>query len=275
MKRWLVNGVAGADVHPFDRGLTYGDGLFETIAVRNGECRFFGAHYARLVVSCRRLHLPVPDQDSLLNGAREIVADDPDGTLKIIVTRGPGERGYRLPADPHPTCILGYTPEAPASVPASGIRARLCATRISANPVLAGMKTLNRLEQVLARAEWDDPDVSEGIMLNERDELVCGTMSNLFLVARNQLWTPVLDESGVHGVMRSQIMDLAEDLGIGCNEQRMGTGLLDEADDVFLTNARVGIWPVAELDGRRYARSELTLQLRRGMADRGVSECAA
>ena len=275
MKRWLVNGEPGGIVQAFDRGLTYGDGLFETIAVRAGECRFFGAHYARLVLSCRRLALPVPDQGSLLEGAAQLLADDPDGTLKIIVTRGPGERGYRLPDEPQPTCILGYTPEVPGSIPDSGIRARICATRISANPVLAGMKTLNRLEQVLARAEWDDPEISEGIMLNSRDELVCGTMSNLFLVARDQLRTPVLDEAGVHGVMRSQVMDLADDLGIPCSEERIALSLLDEADDLFLTNARVGIWPVAELDEHCYRRSELTLQLRRGLAERGVSECAA
>lgn len=274
MKRWLVNGLAGADISPFDRGLTYGDGLFETIAVRDGECRFFGAHYARLVVSCRRLHLPVPTQECLLEGAGQLIDDDRNGTLKIIVTRGQGERGYRLPEAPQPSCILGFTPEAPVSAPDSGIRVRLCDTRISSNVTLAGMKTLNRLEQVLARAEWDDAGISEGIMLNDRDELICGTMSNLFLVARGQLWTPVLDQSGVHGVMRSQVMDLAADLGIQCNEQRMGVGLLDEADDVFLTNARIGIWPVAGIDSRAYQRSDITLQLRRGLADRGVIECA-
>ncbi|MBT8422643.1 MAG: aminotransferase class IV, partial [Gammaproteobacteria bacterium] len=138
MKRWLVNGEPDTNLTPFDRGLTYGDGLFETIAVRAGECRFFGAHYARLVVSCRRLSLPVPAQDGLLEGATQLIGNDADGTLKIIVTRGAGARGYRLPDDPQPTCIIGFSPEAPPAVPDSGIRARICRTPVSANPVLAG-----------------------------------------------------------------------------------------------------------------------------------------
>jgi len=274
MKRWVVNGQPNDLINPFDRGLTYGDGLFETIAVRDGECRFFGAHYARMVISCRRLHLPVPERNSLLESAARLIADDVTGTLKIIVTRGTGERGYRLPDEPHPSCIMGFSPETLVQSPVSGVRARVCDVRISTNPVLAGIKTLNRLEQVLARAEWSDPDIVEGVMLNQRDELVCGTMSNLFLVARDQLWTPMLDESGVHGIMRSQVMNLAGELGITCNEQRMALSLLEEADDVFVTNARVGLWPVAELDHRRYQRADITMQLRAGLAQRGVSECA-
>lgn len=274
MKRWLVNGVANAQVDAFDRGLTYGDGLFETVAIRAGECRFFGAHYARLVVSCRRLHLPVPEQTSLLEGAAQLIGSDSDGTLKIIVTRGVAERGYSLPRVPNPTCIIGFTPERPPVSPEAGVRARVCATRISANPVFAGMKTLNRLEQVMARAEWDDAGIAEGIMLSVRDELVCGTMSNVFLVAQDQLWTPVLDESGVHGVMRSQVLDLADELGIRCSEQRLALSLLGEADDLFFTNARMGVWPVAELDGHRYRRHEITRRLRAGLAQRGVLECA-
>jgi len=278
MKRWQINGEADGLVNPFDRGLTYGDGLFETVAIRDGECRFFGAHYARLVVSCRRLSIPVPDQPSLLQGATDLIGADDTGTLKIIVTRGQGERGYRIPDDVQPTCVLGFSPEAPSRSAAAGINLRLCATRVSENPLLAGMKTLNRLEQVLARSEWDNDDIAEGLMLNSRDELICGTMSNLFLVARDQLWTPVLDESGVHGIMRSQVIDLADELGVSCVEQRMSVSVLEEAADVFITNARMGLQPVARVQTEsgtlQYERSELTMRLRAGLAGRGVSECA-
>ena len=274
MKRWLVNGVPAAHVNAFDRGLTYGDGLFETIAVRDGMCRFFGAHYARLVISCRRLLLPVPEQDALGAYAAEVIAGDRDGTLKIIVTRGPGERGYRLPAAAAPSCIVGFTPEAVPTAPEAGVRVRLCETPLGSNPRLAGIKSLNRLEQVLARAEWDNDGIAEGLMLNADGEVICGTMSNLFAVAEGRLWTPVLDECGVHGIMRAQVMDLAEELDIGCSEVRLTPATLAEADDMFLTNSRIGLLPVASLDGHSYSRSPVTLRLRAGLAGRGVAECA-
>lgn len=274
MKRWLVNGVPAANVNPFDRGLTYGDGLFETISVRDGMCRFFGAHYARLVISCRRLLLPVPEQDALSAYAAEVIAGDPDGTLKIIVTRGPGERGYRLPAAAEPSCIVGFTPETVPVSPEAGVKARICETILGSNPRLAGIKSLNRLEQVLARAEWDDEDIAEGLMLNAAGDAICGTMSNLFAVAEGQLWTPVLDECGVHGIMRAQVMDLAEELGIACSEVRLQPATLADADDLFVTNSRLGLLPLASLEGQAYTRSPLTLRLRAGLADRGVTECA-
>ncbi len=272
--RWLVNGAPDAQIAVTDRGFSYGDGLFETIAVRNGQLRFFGAHYARLVLSCRRLLLPVPDQHALTDNATRLIGDDTDGMLKIIVSRGPGERGYRLPKTTLPTCAIGFSPEPVSLSPIDGIVATVCATRVSSNPATAGMKTLNRLEQVLARAEWDDPAIAEGLMQNMADDLIGGTMSNLFVVLRDQLWTPVLDESGVHGVMRAQVMNLAEDLGIACNERRLTPGVLDEAEDVFFTNARVGVWPVARIAGHEYVRHPRTLEIMRGLAQRGVIECA-
>jgi len=236
--------------------------------------RFFGAHYARLVLSCRRLLLPVPEQHALTDSAERIIAGDTDGTLKIIISRGSGERGYRLPETVVPTCAIGFSPEPVTPSPADGIVATVCATRVSSNPATAGMKTLNRLEQVMARAEWDDPAIAEGLMQNLAGDLIGGTMSNLFVVLRDQLWTPVLDESGVHGVMRAQVMNLAEDLGVPCNERRLPPGVLDEADDVFFTNARVGVWPVARIGRHEYTRHRRTLQIMQGLADRGVIECA-
>jgi 4-amino-4-deoxychorismate lyase len=248
--------------------------LFETIAVRDGQLRFFGAHYARLVLSCRRLLLPVPEQEALTDYAEKLMGGDRDGTLKIIVTRGSGERGYRLPETVVPTCAMGFSPEPVVASPAEGILVTMCTTRIGSNPVTAGMKTLNRLEQVMARAEWDDPAITEGLMRNLAGDLICGTMSNLFVVLRDQLWTPVLNESGVHGIMRAQVMNLAEELGIRCAERRLTPGVLDEADDVFFTNSRVGVWPVSRMADHHYQRHPRTLQIMRGLAERGVTECA-
>lgn len=274
MKRWLVNGEPGACVSPFDRGLSYGDGLFETVAVRNGKCRFFGSHYARLVVSCRRLQLPVPERDGLDADVARVIGEDTDGTLKIIVTRGAGARGYRLPDTVQPTFVVGFTPEPVPVSPVGGVAVRVCATRLGGNSRLAGIKSLNRLEQVLARAEWEDDEFAEGLMLNAQGDVICGTMSNLFAVADDRLWTPVLDECGVHGIMRAQLMDLAAELNIPCAEARLNLAVLAGADDLFLSNSRLGLLPVARLEAQVFQRHPLTLRLRSGIAARGVTECA-
>jgi len=274
LKRWLINGRPGEQVSVNDRGLAYGDGLFETIAVRDGELRFFGAHYARLVVSCRRLQIPVPEQQHLLDYAAQLLAEERHGTLKIIITRGSGKRGYALPDSAQPTCAVGFSPELPEASPLKGISARFCQTRISSNIATAGMKTLNRLEQVMARAEWQDKTICEGIMLGTQGEVVCGTMTNIFLVTQGRIITPVLDQYGVHGVMRAQVMDVANSRGLSCNEERIDADRLGEFDELFMTNSRIGVWPVAQLHQHNYQRQDATVTIMRGLSERGVAECA-
>lgn len=272
--RWFINGEPGSQVSVEDRGLTYGDGLFETIAVRDGELRFFGAHYARLVLSCRLLQIPVPEQQHLLESAAQLLGNEKYGTLKIIVTRGSGQRGYALPENPQPTCAMGFAVESPRGSLQQAVTARVCQTRISSNVVTAGMKTLNRLEQVMARAEWQDDSVQEGIMLGSQGEVVCGTMTNIFLVANGGLITPVLDRYGVHGIMRAQVMDVAESLGLNCAEERIDGDSLGEFDELFLTNSRIGLWPVSRLGPHSYSSQEVTRLIMQGLVERGVPECA-
>lgn len=273
--RWRVNGVETDQVSVADRGFAYGDGLFETIAVRGGECRFLSAHLQRLMLGCERLHIPMPAIGLLEKQIDEAMGGSASGTLKLVLTRGTGARGYMPPAKASPTCAIGFAEEAVVHSSLDGIRARYCQTTISRNPVLAGMKTLNRLEQVMARAEWTDAGMAEGLMLNDRNEVVCGTMSNLFVVANDGLWTPALDEAGVIGVMRGQILELAKELRVPVKIQSLEKDVLTQADDIFLTNARIGMWPVAELAGKKYQRSTITKQLWAGLRSRGVEECKA
>ena len=275
----LINGQHERQISALDRGLLYGDGLFETIAVSDGLPCLWKQHLRRLQEGCTRLNISCPDPDLLLGEVREEAAGEARGVIKLILTRGAGGRGYLAESDPTPTRIVSLLPwpDRDENLRVKGVNVRICKTRLGENPALAGIKHLNRLEQVMARNEWRDPEIFEGIMLDSSGRVIEGTMSNLFLVARDQLWTPVLDESGVHGVMRSQVIDLAAELGIACIEQRMSVALLDEAADVFITNARMGLQPVARIhtnaDTLRYERSPLTLQLRAGLAGRGVLEC--
>jgi 4-amino-4-deoxychorismate lyase len=270
--RWLINGRAGDSVPVDDRGLAYGDGLFETIAVRDGSCRFLDLHLDRLESGCKRLGIPLPSRTLLQAELRELIGAEVHGTVKIIVTRGTGPRGYQPPEDCAPLRALGLASSRPAKL--APARLRYCDTPLGRNPSLAGLKTLNRLEQVLARAEWDDPEVSEGLMLNDRQEVICGTRNNVFYTLADTLCTPRRDDGGVHGIMRAQVLRLAQEQGIPTSQRPTTRADLAAADDIFLTNALTGAWPVAELAGRSYGRSRVTEAVRAGLVKLGVGECA-
>jgi 4-amino-4-deoxychorismate lyase len=258
-----INGIAVDCVDTSDRGLLYGDGLFETIAVRNGRACSWQRHMARLQAGCERLGMPVVDTAQLARETDELLADAGHGVLKIIVTRGSGGRGYRIPEKMAPSRILQLHPwpEFPAAAAQSGVAARLCAARLCHNPVLAGIKHLNRLDQVLARREWDDPQIAEGLLLDPHGHLVEGTMSNLFLVRQGTLLTPDLRGCGVAGIMRSIILDLAERLPLPVKICALDIQDLQTADEVFLCNSLIGIWPVITVDGRPFCKGDITIRM--------------
>lgn len=272
----LVNGVAEDRVSSLDRGLLYGDGLFETLAVINGAPVFWSRHMARLQSGCDRLGMPRVDADRLAEEVRVVLQDTDRCVLKLIVTRGPGGRGYRVPADPRPTRIVQRHPwpDHPADCQERGVRIRLCEQRLAANPRLAGIKHLNRLEQVLARREWDDADIREGIMADHHGNLIEGTMSNLFIVQDRQLVTPELGRCGVAGVMRSVVMAQAEELGLSVAVRNLTLTALQAANEVFLTNSLIGIWPVIRFDEHAWSRGPVTRELQERLMRPGGGEDA-
>jgi 4-amino-4-deoxychorismate lyase len=275
MDGWLINGEPGSTLSANDRGLHYGDGLFETIAVRNGTCRFLDSHLERLATGCRRLSIPSPDATLVTREIAELTHGVADGAVKIIVTRGAGKRGYAPPENPQPVRLIGFAAAEPQEYPGAGVRLCYCATRIGINPALAGMKTLNRLEQVLARQELTGTDFAEGLMCNVHDQVVCGTMSNLFAITAAGLVTPDLTEAGVNGIMRAQVMSVAESAGIATQVRAVTAAELAQADGIFISNSLLGIWPVAELADTRYDPAAGCMQIiRQGLAERGVGECA-
>lgn len=252
----LINGSATTTLDARDRGLHYGDGLFETIAVRDGSPARWDAHMQRLVLGCQRLAIPAVDASLLAGEAMRLCAGVERGVLKIIITRGSGGRGYRAPAmdAARPTRIVALHswPDYPDILWTEGVSARICATRLGHNPLLAGIKHLNRLEQVLARSEWDDPGVTEGLMLDQDGNVIEGTMTNLFIVRDGRLRTPDVSQCGVAGVMRGWILDTVRGLGIACE---IGTVTLEDvasAEEVFLCNSLIGVWPVREIEGKRF-----------------------
>ena len=266
----LVNGQPADSISALDRGLGYGDGLFETVAVRDGTAELWSEHLARLKSGCDRLGIPYPRE--LEEEGRALIEGVERGVLKIIVTRGVGGRGYRPPEAAEPTRILSLHPwpDYPAAWWSDGVTVRRCDTPLGCNPRLAGIKHLNRLEQVLARVEWSDSAVAEGLMSDTEGRIVEGVMSNLFVVRDGALLTPSLERCGVAGVMRGAVMRAAAEAGIPCTEGELREATLEAADELLLTNSLIGIWPVARLGEREWPVGPLTRRLQEALSALGV-----
>jgi 4-amino-4-deoxychorismate lyase len=248
--RSRVDGRASAVVDVADRGLAYGDGLFETILFVDGTAVLWPRHLARLRAGCARLRLVPPDEAALAADCAAVVADLPRAVVRITVTRGTGPRGYAPPVPAGATRIVAAAaePVVPRDWYREGIRVRFCETRLALQPQLAGLKHLNRLEQVLARAEWDDSAIAEGIVFDTEGRVIGATAANVFIVRDGLVATPRLHRCGVAGVMRAELI---ERLG-GVDERDVEAGDLLDADEVFVSNAVRGVLWVAELGGRQW-----------------------
>lgn len=258
-----VNGRPATTLASEDRGLLYGDGLFETIAIRQGQPCLWRAHLARLATGTARLGIPLPDPAQWRAEVAALLAaagHPTRATLKLILTRGCGARGYAPPPAPCPTRLLllyrdGLHPPWPRAWEQAGVHLRYCRTRLGSNPALAGVKHLNRLEQVLARAEWPKPEataaadsIAEGLMLDHHGDLICGTMTNLFVIgADGSLCTPALTQAGVAGTVRDLVLRCAAELGLRVTCRRLQPTMLPTARGAFLTNALIGLWPVRRI----------------------------
>lgn len=261
-QRIRINGQDSDCLQAADRGLAYGDGLFETLAVVQGRPCLWRDHGQRLALGCERLRLPPPDLGQLLDDLGMLAAGE-SGVAKIILTRGCGQRGYRVPERVLANRILYFSadPAMPPPANPAPIRVVLCRTPLALNPLLAGIKHLNRLEQVMARMEWDDPGIDEGIVRDSEGYLIEGISGNLFLVRGNRLLTPLVDRCGVAGVLRGLVITEAKSLGLEVVEQRIAPAALVDADALFLTNSIAGIRPVAEVDGQGYDPGMIPPQL--------------
>ena len=262
--RILVDGQPALGIDALDRGLHYGDGLFETIACRSGHARFLGLHLQRLDEGCARLGIRLADLPGLGAQIRALAATAPACIIKLIVTRGSATaRGYGAHGDEQArTVVLQYPWGAEDPAPwEQGVAVRTADGRLGENPALAGLKHLNRLEQVLIRGEWTDPAIQEALVFSSSGWLVSGTMSNVFLVRDDRIMTPAITTAGIRGVMRRVVMREAQRGGLRVIEAALDAATLASAEEIFLTNARIGIWPVRALDGRSVAVGPLTRRL--------------
>lgn len=258
----LINGQESASVDVTDRGLQYGDGLFETIAVGDGRISLWDRHLERLADGCRRLAIVMPDQQLLRDEVQRVAGNVARAVVKIIVTRGSGGRGYRPDGCTLPTRVVQGLPwpKLPEAAARDGVHVRWCTLQLARQPRLAGLKHLNRLEQVLARAEWRD-EYAEGLMRDTAGLVIEGTMSNLFIVHQGVLTTPDLSESGVAGVVRAEVLARAPTLGIPVAVQAVTPAMVEAADELFLTNSLIGLWPIRQLETRNYVVGRITQAL--------------
>lgn len=251
----------GADsVLAAGRGFAYGDGVFETMRAVGGVIPWWPGHRARLVLGTARLRIALPSAERIDTELHDWLSLHRDAVVKLTITRGSGGRGYSSAQDAPPVWMLAVSALPPPPRP-GGLILRWCETRLARQPLLAGFKHCNRLEQIMARAEWSDPDIDEGLMLDTEGNVISATAANLFVLREGRWWTPPLDQCGIAGVCRSWALR-----SFAAGERRLRVDEVETADAVVLCNAVRGILPVARLGDREWSPHPAVADARRRLA---------
>ena len=279
MTKWYEFSEKLRVIDPDERGFQYGDGLFETIAIRQGEPRLWDYHVRRLEAGCNRLALKRPTMAALRNKLDISVAESSQDidfcVAKIIVTAGLSQRGYGRATPTDPSIYIGVFPAIPVNPSAykKGVATILCETRLAVGSPVAGLKTLNRIEQVLARSECLPTGAFEGLTLDADGRLICGTMSNVFVVRNSRIATPTLERCGVAGIMRQFVLDLLEKQGTDVEVCDLEWEDLVAADEVFITNSQMGLVPVQRCNHQKWEIGGVTRDVMKLLATNGIAEC--
>ncbi len=262
----LVNGESAVTIPIMDRGLAYGQGVFETVRIANGKPLLWDAHLARLKLGCQRLLISfdATTEAALVADVTTLSKGCPTAVVKVTITAGAGGRGYRMPGTLQPNRIVARfpLPTYPQTHTVEGIKVRTCDYRLPVNAALAGIKHLNRLDQVLARAEWSDIQTVEGVMLDQAGNVIEGTMTNILGCLDGTLLTPSLAQAGVAGIMRSYLVEQARLESIEVAEVEISAEEFMRCDEIFVCNSVAGLWPVVEWDERRYPIGPVTRRLK-------------
>ena len=260
----LVNGLPSDAISITDRGLLYGDGVFETILCEAGRPVLLAGHTQRLENGCKRLGLAKQELPTILADIREVAKQD-DCIVKVIITRGVRRRGYSYDKEDNASTRIVYRDDLP-SIPVDnyrqGIQLTKCKYTLADNKRLAGIKHLNRLDQVMARGEWDN-EFQEGVMFADDGRVVEGTMTNIFIESNQKWLTPKLEKSGILGVMRQWVMRNSFHADIECVAKDIQLSELQQAKSIFVCNSVVGIWPATKFDGKDYPVSEAVATIMR------------
>lgn len=260
----VVNGIVSDQISIKDRAFNYGDGVFETIVVHNKKLHYWAEHYDRLKTGCERLSIKAPDEAELLTDIAKLNFDTKSSVIKIVVSRGQGGRGYSVDGIEKPNIVISNNPwpQFVETYQQQGIKARLCQHRLIINPALAGIKHLNRLDQVLARNEWHNDDFQEGLMLDQNDHLLEGISTNLFVKINQQWITPATKNCAVAGVMRAVILSKAAEIGLNIEQRQIHHSELSLVEEMFVSNSVWGIVPVQSCDAYSFVIGKVSQQLK-------------
>ncbi|AUI86468.1 aminodeoxychorismate lyase [Vibrio azureus] len=268
---FLVNGMPHNHVPIGDRSFQYGDGCFTTILTKQGKLVFWSEHIARLEACLHALHIPIPDWQQVLDWINQLVLSDGLGGIKIHISRGEGGRGYSPAGLNHPmvTVTSFNYPSHYLQWQENGLALGICQTQLGIQPMLAGHKHNNRLEQVMAKAELEGSGLADAVMLNINHHLIETTMANLFWLRDNQVYTPDLSLSGVAGVMRRKVLTNLQSQGYTTHIGMFTLDDLVQAEEVWICNALLGVAPITHLSNPEYNRTfligKLTRQLQRNL----------
>ena len=268
----IVNGNLNGTLSPLDRGLAYGDGVFRTLKVVNGLVEQWPAHYQKLVADCGAIGIVCPSAELIMSDLQQFFTPDETYAAKIIITRGDGERGYAPPAITAPMrlAIKAAMPEYAESNFSEGVNLQVCETRLAHQPKLAGIKHLNRLENVLARMEWHDanlsPVIAEGVLLDLSGNVIECTSANIFARFGDTLITPSLDLCGIAGITRQRILDLAYTLELATKIETFDLKKLLSADEIIICNSLYGAWQVRSISSKKWPKSDLAVNTRKALA---------
>jgi 4-amino-4-deoxychorismate lyase len=275
----LVNGTSASSIAVTDRGLQFGDGVFETIRIHQGRPVWWQQHIDRLLEGCDRLHFEnLPDIRRLQTEANDLIKGCNTGSLKIMITRGDSSSGYAAPDGCTPNRILVLSPGLRHESKAEqGIFLGVCEQQITGSKQLSGIKHLNRLEQVLARNECIKNGWDEGVMLDSQHRVIEGCMSNIFVWQKERLLTPQLENTGIRGVCRDRILSLAEEQGLTVEQCELDLGDLQHGDGMFVSNSLIGIWPVVEYKCQNFKQRQLEINASTRLLQKRLEEdiCSA
>jgi 4-amino-4-deoxychorismate lyase len=269
----LVNGKPGNSISIRDRGLLYGDGVFRTVRAIQGKAQHWQLHYQKLRHDCTALNIPCPDVGLLSAELDRLLTQHPDGVVKVVVTRGGGARGYAPQdgAEPAHFWDISPVPDHPPDWAIRGIKITLCQLRLSKQPRLAGVKHLNRLENVLAAAEWNvarsrDSEIAEGLLLDGDGNIIEGTRSNIFCVSQGELFTPELSQCGVAGIQRERVIAWSQQHNMPLHIRNISLDEALHADELFVVNSIIGLWPVRELGLHRWIGFPVAMQIQHDLS---------
>lgn len=255
---WLINGTAQTTLTADDRAVQFGDGCFTTARVVNGAVRFIDDHLDRLEAGCKRLGFDAPGRELLRAECELLARDHVRATLKVIISRGAGGRGYAAQGLT-PTRMLRVSayPDHYDALRERGVVLALSPVPLARNPWLAGIKHLNRLEQVLIRAQLEQTNADEALVLDTAGWLTECCAANLFWREGNQVFTPQLDHAGVAGTMRQQIMRLLALSHWEVSEVQARPEALLQADEAIICNALMPVLPVSQAQEKGFSSREL------------------